>query len=99
MTGAVEIFEKVRQLFTRYVPEIACIHFLQGMTWNPTWKATATKRSFVRWGPNRRKTARSFFRAFPYELHSWYQTMSELPLWMGKSFSFALFGILGSLLF
>lgn len=57
---------RVPDLLRRYIPDISRIPLKQGITWDPTWKATASKmRSFHLEGGGK-KTFRSFFRAFPF---------------------------------
>lgn len=47
------------------------------MTWNPTWKAKASKLRRIRLKGDRKGRYRSFFRSFPYEVHSWYQYLAS----------------------
>lgn len=37
-----------KELLQRYVPSISSIPLLQGMTWDPTWKATPSKMKPIR---------------------------------------------------
>ncbi|KAK7322003.1 hypothetical protein VNO80_33871 [Phaseolus coccineus] len=69
-----------------YVPSISSIPLLQGITWDPTWKATPSKmKPDCRLkGSRRKKGVQSVFRAFPFEIHSWFQLAESRNKFRGR---------------
>jgi len=69
-----------------YVPSISSIPLLQGITWDPTWKATPSKmKPDCRLkGSRRKKGVQSVFRAFPFEIHSWFQLAESRNQFRGR---------------
>ncbi len=62
-TYAANYFFIFKELLQRYVPSISSIPLLQGMTWDPTWKATPSKMKPIRLkGSRRKKGVPSVFR-------------------------------------
>lgn len=65
-TGAANSFDLFKELHHRYVLSISSLPLLQGITWDPTWKATPSKMKPIRLkGSRRKKGVKSVFRAFP----------------------------------
>lgn len=75
--ASVEIKKKVPLLFRKYIPDISTIPLQSGISWRPTWKAKAPNMRPIRWKDNPRKRSKSFFRAFPFEVNSWFCKVQE----------------------
>ena len=88
--ASVEILNKVPLLFRKYIPEISTIPLKSGISWRPTWKAKASNMRPIRLKDNPRKRYKSFFRAFPFEVNSWFCKVQE----DAKKSAGSLFGIL-----
>lgn len=73
--------KSVPELIKRYVPHISTIPLFQGIRWDPTWKATASyMKPVVQRIGNRLVKSRSFFRAFPFEVHFWFEKIKSNDL-------------------
>ena len=88
--ASVEILNKVPLLFRKYIPDISTIPLKSGISWRPTWKAKDSNMRPIRLKDNPRKRYKSFFRAFPFEVNSWFCKVQE----DAKKSAGSLFGIL-----
>ncbi|XP_050207553.1 uncharacterized protein LOC126656968 [Mercurialis annua] len=67
----------------RYIPRISEIPLLQGMTWDPTWKALTTNRwatnALISRGIDRKvASAKSMFKCFFFEMEAWCQLIAHI---------------------